>query len=544
MFKILYGGSNPFEGISPTPYVEREITPIHYAKKHGDLESYVLNGVITGNFCQDGNEFSGLWNRANQLISNFSESFKTFSIVGYSGDSTKNLITNGYAIIKSVNISDSVYAGLVPFAISLDLYRQGTFENYGILEPKQQISFQESENGNVTISKNTFAKGFNTSGSAINNAIGFVQNITGLNPSFLPAFIPTTGISNAILTSFEEKINRLGGTYEVSEGWLYNYLGNSLTNTLYEKTISIDSGSEGNIVSVNGKVQGGINQGFESIRSGFNSIDFYGMADEIYSQNASGELFVKPVSKQIEENLFEKYIGFSISYSDKITEDPYIVDNISINWDSESNKCCAQANIQIKSTDPCPYSRWEKVKNYSDSFSIVDWMKGRLTNLGYDQTFPNVATSSSVSESESIGTISLSASFCDKKIIIPEYFDDINYIVDFAPSMPTFVPFQGIDSDGDFTVQKLIGLKRKSFSIKGDGRISSCATYEQAEASLLDYVNSVKDTFMADDTDIYLTNHNIKNGRENARNKITFSFSWNAHGEEFFEENLLNSTIA
>lgn len=544
MFKIIYGGSNPFENIAPTPYVERVISPIHYAKKHGDMESYVLNGTITGSFCQDGNEFSGFWGRANQLVSNFSKSFQNFSIVGDVGSSTESLITNGYAIIRSVNFEESIYAGLLPFTVSLDLYRQGTFSNYGILEPKQQVSFQEGTNGNVTISKTTSAKGFNTSYSAIDNAIQFVRGLTGLNPSLTPAFMPTSGLDSAVLISLDEKINRLGGSYEVNESWLYNYLGNNLDYSIYEKTITIDSGIDGSVVSINGKIQGGQKQNFKNLRSDFSSIDFYGLADEIYAENANGSLFVKPISKQIDENSAERSIGFSYSYSDKITEDPYIIDNISISWNSENNKTCAQANIEIKSTDPCPYTRWSKVKNYSDSFSIVDWMKNRLVSLGYNQTFPNKATNFSISESEQAGTINLSAAFCDKKVIIPDYFDDLNYTVAITPAMPSFVPFQGLDSGGEFTIQKLGGLKRKTLSIQGNGQISSCATYEQAETSLLSYMNSVKDVYLTGDTDIYLTQHNIQKGSASSRNKITFVFSWNEQDDVIFPDILLNSTIA
>lgn len=542
MFKILYGDSNPFENISPTPMVEREINSVFYAKKHGETESYSLRGVVTGNFCLDGNEFSGLWSRANQLVSNFSQPFQRFQILEDLGTASGILFANGHALVRSIDFEDSVYAGILPYTVSIDVFKEGSFTNYGIMEPSQQTSFEQGENGDVSISKSTKARGFNTDSPAIENAISFVQNITGLDALLTPAFIPPSGLASSVLVSLDEKINRLEGTYEVSEGWIYNHYGNMGDHSIYEKTVAIDSGEDGIKVSINGKIKGGIGTSFTSLRDDFANIDFFGIAESVYEANASGDLYVRPLSKQVTENSLDRSVDFSFVYSDKITEDPYIIDSISVNYDHLNNKICADASITVKSTDFCPTSRWTKVKNYADAFSIVTWMDTRLSSLGYNLNLPTKPNNSSISYNEQAGVISITASICDKKIIIPAHCDDFNYTVSVTPAMPTFVPFQGLDCGGAFTVQKLTGLKRRTLGIQGNAQVSSCSTYEQAKASVLEYINNLKFTYL-DGSDIFLSQHNVQRGTGEARNRFTFSFSWNESADTVFSNSQLHSTL-
>jgi len=117
MFKVLYGEVNPFSGISPTPLVARSITPTYFSKKHGDVESFTLEGVITGN-CKSGNEFSGLWQKGEQLISNFSKSFQSFKIVEDVSFSGQYSYSTLYSNI-SLSTNDCEISFLVQTCLSL-----------------------------------------------------------------------------------------------------------------------------------------------------------------------------------------------------------------------------------------------------------------------------------------------------------------------------------------------------------------------------------------------------------------------------------------
>jgi hypothetical protein len=169
-------------------------------------------------------------------------------------------------------------------------------------------------------------------------------------------------------------------------------------------------------------------------------------------------------------------------------------------------------------------------------------MKTRLANLGYTLIFPNRATTFSSSFNEQDGSISHSATLCDKKITIPAHFDDFSYTASITPAMPTFVPFQGLDSGGDFTVQMLGGLKRKTLTISGTGTISSCSTLDQAKASLREHINNLKSLYLTG-YDTFLSQDNVQTGDGSSRNRLSFSFSWNQISTTVFSDAELRSSL-
>jgi hypothetical protein len=155
---------------------------------------------------------------------------------------------------------------------------------------------------------------------------------------------------------------------------------------------------------------------------------------------------------------------------------------------------------------------------------------------------PNKSTNFSHSYNEQAGVISINATLCDKKFLIPTYFDDINYSVSIVPAMPTFVPFQGLDMGGQYTVQKLGGFRRRTLSIQGDGQINNCGTYEQAKASLTSYINNLKNTYLSG-SDVYLSQIEINRGSGSLRNKLTFSFTWNEQDTPIFSNSHMHSSL-
>ncbi|WP_196300839.1 hypothetical protein, partial [Streptococcus pneumoniae] len=88
------------------------------------------------------------------------------------------------------------------------------------------------------------------------------------------------------------------------------------------------------------------------------------------------------------------------------------------------------------------------VNDFYNSFDITEWIGERLAELGYTLILPSKAKSESVSFNQKAGTINLSASICEKKILVPDNFADFNYTVQISPAMPIFVPFQGLDCGG------------------------------------------------------------------------------------------------
>ena len=543
MFKILYNGVNPFDGLAPTPIVQRSVEPIHYARKYGEIEKYTLSGTIVGD-CEAEDGFQDLYDKSNALVAKFALAFKDFSIVEeLDGGGTQVLYEGGKATVRSINFEESGFSYLLPFSITLDIYNEASFgANFGVLNPTKTIDFQEQADGTVTISKNTSAKGINTDDSALINAINFVTQEAGLDTDFLPVFISGENIGGAVKVLSEESVDRLEATYSLKESWVYDPNGRAGEEAvIYTSTNSVSYGGAGVKVTVSGDISGGLDTPIEDMRTFWAGLDIYSQAEEFYTScGYSKVLFEDALSKQISESSSDNKITFSHIFGDSIEEDPYLVDSISINKDVARNKTCVTSQVTIRSVEPCLSARKTKISNYYSSFNIRTYLDARLAELGYDLSLPAYATNTSYSLNEKSGFISLSYAVCEKKVALPSHFSDINYSVDVSPAMPTFVPFQGIDCGEAFTIQELWGLKRRTVTIQGSGVKLPCSSDEEAETALSGYINILKDSYLAN-TKTFLSAHQVKQGTGSAKNTFTFSFTWNEEGSLELEKSVINS---
>ena len=285
MFKIKYGGLNPFEGLAPTPFVSREVSTVFYADKYADVNNITLNGILTG--CDPlNNEFSGTYANSKALADSFSKSFQHFQIYEDLGSGVEGIVfTEGHALVNSVTFEESTFAGYVPFTINLRVFEESSFESglFGVLDPVQNESFSDNADGSVTFNRQTSARGFHTNKLAIDNARIFVQSITGGAPSYTPLFVSQSGYDSGVLLSTSESINRLNGSYSVNEEWVYNKEGNIGQASIYNYATEISSGQQGVSVSINGNVIGGRKTSLDDLRSDFSNIDLLSLAEAIYS---------------------------------------------------------------------------------------------------------------------------------------------------------------------------------------------------------------------------------------------------------------------
>lgn len=546
MFKILYNGGDPFDGLAPTPIVQRSVEPIHYARKYGEIEKYTLKGTIVGD-CEAEDGFQDLYDKSNALVAKFALAFKDFSIIEElgGGGGTQVLYEGGKATVRSVNFEESGFSYLLPFTITLDVYNEASFGvNFGVLNPTKTIDFQEQADGTVTINKTTSAQGINTDDSAMVNAINFVTQEAGLDATFLPIFISGENIGGAVKVLSEESVGRLEATYSLKESWIYDPNGRAGEEAvIYTSTNSVSYGGAGVKVTVSGVISGGLDTPIEDMRTFWAGLDIYSQAEEFYTScGYSKGLFEDALSKQISESSDDNKITFSHIFSDSIEEDPYLVDSISINKDVARNKTCVTAQVAIRSVEPCLSDRKTKISGYYSSFNIRTYLDARLAELGYDLALPAYATNTSYALNEKNGFISLSYAVCEKKISLPDDFSDINYSVDVSPAMPTFIPFQGVDCDDpdDTMIQELWGLRRRTVTIQGSGVKLPCSSDGAAETSLLGYINILKESYLTN-TKTFLSAHQVKQGTGSAKNTFTFSFTWNEEGSLELEKSVINS---
>lgn len=241
--KIYYDGVAVFDQVHcPEPLVTRSDNVSYGSRKIGQTTSLTLEGEITGA------GFSQLIEAQERLLSGFSSDFKSFEIKEDSETIYENLVK-----VNSIDFGSSKYVGLVPFTISLTAYEDKFFPSQysGVLDPVNSVEYSQGEDGSVTISRSVSARGINTKSAdgksnALNNAISYVQSLTGYANVTLPYFINDSGdLNNLILTSQSEDINRFAATYSVNETYVYStypsgsssdFYGGSLTYPLYKKS--------------------------------------------------------------------------------------------------------------------------------------------------------------------------------------------------------------------------------------------------------------------------------------------------------------------
>lgn len=235
---IYYNDEDVFSGISPTPFVTRSNSVINYGKRHGQLGSITLDGTITGT-----DSFESSYDKSLQLLSGFSDNFRTLKIVNDTG--TQETIFENVAKINSINFQESRFHNLVDYSINLEVYEQEHFSenNFGVIDPVDNVALSRSENGDVSISRTVSAKGFHTGHSdALQNAIDFVSNRTGLkfmDALSIPFFVSGSGNgNNLILKSQSEDIDRFNATYSVTEDYAYQELsGAGADSDLYGSSL-------------------------------------------------------------------------------------------------------------------------------------------------------------------------------------------------------------------------------------------------------------------------------------------------------------------
>jgi len=167
---------NNIEIGSPTPFVTLERSHVFNGQKLGNIDKIKLIGQLTG-------RYSDLTGYQQGLINKFNQDFKTFEIYEVTGNDFINLskiYEKSGVIVNSINFSEGVYNGILKYEV--DLIAKDF--NYNVQNPVNQFTINK-QNNTLTLNHNVSAQGINTSSTnysnALNNAISFVNQFTGLN---------------------------------------------------------------------------------------------------------------------------------------------------------------------------------------------------------------------------------------------------------------------------------------------------------------------------------------------------------------------------
>lgn len=464
MVKVFYNGKDAFSGIAPTPFIGINDEFINYRDRFGATQNITLLGNITGN-CKNFNFFI---QQQEELFKNFQNDFKSLDI---KEDST-TIFSAPYAKINSIDFSESVYVGAIPFTVNITAYPSGLFTGiYGITEPVNSIKYNEQQDGTVSITRNISAKGFNTnslSNNALSNAISYVKSLTG-EALIIPQFITN---NTSILTpkQISETVNRLESSYSIDIEYIYRK--NASASSILYYNIDINFDEEGGIyqVSLDGSLKGSIGYSIDSLRTDFNTLKscFFTIAFKKFNQITNKTYLNSiPLSYNITEDSSQNSLSFSYQYS----SDPYTTKfdkTFSLNYDYPRDLYTLGFNGTL-TTLGAQNTRTDVLESALSKINVkalaLDFFNKNVTGVAnLNVNYKNYEQKRNKTSPE----ISLSAQF-DNSPIPPDGFQTFKYNLSFIPSFYVHDPIQFLN--GDNGAFKMNYYKRGSISIKGNATV-------------------------------------------------------------------------
>lgn len=416
---ITYNGKNLPD---PLPIVSREDIPIRYGENWGEQYRYTLEGYLIN--CSG---YSELINQQQALLNIFNKDFQELTIT----DDDVN-VSHSVCVIENINFGASDYLYNVPYSISLATYNQSSFIENGVLEPTDSWEFSETEERLVTLSHDIGARGFNTSSAASNglrNAINFVHNRTGLNNQPSLQFI--TGAGDFLLKSQVENIDRLNGTYSISERYTQDQTSAGLVKRY---AVDISSGLQGFInVNINGTIEGGIDSSITEVRDEYFGLDIFSIVSGIYTGATTNyDLNINPLSSGITEDPFRKVLTFSLDYDNN----PSPLISLDYNVDVQDGEDATVINVNGNVIGRGEMSkRWSDIQSHFatqvDLYALAQ--SGYYWNGGAYSVNPQIVSSGSTYD-QYRGTISFQAVYDDRETP-PANFKDFDYTISFKPSI-------------------------------------------------------------------------------------------------------------
>lgn len=463
--KLFYDGNEILDN-QPTPFVGRTDSIIRYGERWADQVSFSLHGQITG--CT----FTDLLTGQNALINIFSRDFQQFKVT----DNGSGIYTGNYCLVRPIRFEASNYAYRLNYDVQIDCYQFDLFSGfYGVLDPTDEWSFEESNNYTVALTHTVSARGFNTNISGANglqNAKSFVNTRTGIAGIVVPVFITGKGSGiNYCLKEAHEKIDRFNGTYSIVE----RYVGDSYygVDGLLRYTSNFDCNALDGLAKVT--VQGNIDgcnrtTSMSGLRARYSGLSPYGIASNSYFlAGGSGLLNSGFISQGITEDPISRKLSFNVVYDNDPNPLVFVDYGVTVSLsENEITTVAFQGTIKGRGDIG---ERWQRVLAFYSGFNPFPYAQIAYAEFATGSSFP--LNSTTVNESTTFDQFNAQISInetWDNKDIPPGPFKTFSYTLRFTPALEkvSSTPLAGL-CDPQFYIVDLGYKTRCEFSIEGKG---------------------------------------------------------------------------
>jgi len=474
MTTILYNGINPFSGVGPTPLFARSVSMIRFGSRWGQKHSITLQGQMTGRCVT----YQEMLDKKTLLLQNFSKDFQSLNIYD------ENTFVTGFDFVKinGIQIDDSTYAqGVMPYTIDLEAYPENYFLGaYGILNPLEQVSFQDNDDGTIKISHTTSAQGFCTSSTSTNDALmnakNWVAARTGWQSAIAPNFI--SGIQNGVcLQTIAENYDRLNAKYEVTEsylGSLYDDVSQGVLKYSTDYSLSLADGIS--TMQIQGDLKGCRYQDLAVLRSRYLGFDaFSECVNQFQRITNRSDLNNIPVTKAASEDVNGRMISFNYVFNDDMRPKINITIGVNFAYNFEADEVSATITATVASKGVYDSSRWPEVLQIANSINlyslIVPYYNAYVAEVApHLSAYPlkNNPTSTSRSDNQFAASVTLSATFTNGSAL-PNGLDTLSSTISVKPSLHKYSAAPILDGNGQYYIFDLGYKTRGVININLEG---------------------------------------------------------------------------
>lgn len=248
-------------------------------------------------------------------------------------------------------------------------------------------------------------------------------------------------------------------------------------------------------------------------------------------------IYRSPTNFSFQRNFNKNSITFNISFSNKINNEIYIIDETTISLDNETSKNCISTSLSIRSNYKAELDRWNAVINYYSTFNFQEYIQDKWTKYGNTTVLNfNTKQGQGYSENKQIGSIDISATYCVDQGQYCGCLQDLNYSYSFVPPLKEYKVSIPKEAQGCHYIEDMLVYKRASFSVKGNTRTSTCCTYGKTVLELKNRLNQIANSMFFGEKKIL---DSVEISQDENGNTISFQASWSAKKDPFIPDDLL-----
>ncbi len=428
----------------PTPTVSRSYQFLDYGGRFGQVEQIELNSFLTG-LVGDVSNVSG-------LTSTFGGQFKSLEVFD---NNSLSIYRWDNLILQEISIPNSSYPqkGFIPYNVRFLSYQTPS----GIVDPINEYSFNQGEDGIVTVNHKISAKGVKNNNGALDNAINFVKLFVHKNPfdSCAPTFLPS---NLGVLTNVSETVDRASCTYSVNE--VYKYSTGIAGGYLQSESVSIDDSKLNDYPSVDLslKLEGSpIDNNFSTIMTaalalspelvlnsyGITTTGLFRNGFSLSEDTGSCSIEIKASFFSGSSSDYSGFFDYNITYNEDITTDIQ-------NWGIEGD-FSVKGPLSFRQSR---VSAFKSANEGTDGFNT--YLSGLLKSSYLSTTFTGhglTLNNLNITENTGLGQLKLSASYSDydtaSGLVNP------SYTIDAEPSKWIYELIPAANIEGDYVIQDL-----------------------------------------------------------------------------------------